>query len=150
MGIAKERRLKKEVERLTDLLETDVSSFLKVWNHRISGWLSEMQSTARRLRREKAEDANQTVEPENKAKKENENQTISGIWKRADELIKACGDKVEALVGNQTRGLLDAECARLVAQVYDPQLYRMLAHRQYTLKGKRKTRNRVLSDGERI
>lgn len=150
MGIAKERRLKKEVKRLTNLLEADVNLFLKVWNQRVTGWLLEMQSTARKLHTKNAEEANKIFGPENKCKEEKEPQTISGVLKRANELIKACGEKVESLVGNQTRGLLDAECAKLEAQIYEPRSYRMIAHRQYTLTGKRKTRSRVLTVRERI
>lgn len=149
MGKSSERRFKKEAKRLTELVEKDTSSFLKVWNCRIDRWLWEMCDIARQIQiKENTKETNQTASDKKLSKKKMEVQTISGIWKRADNLIRACGEKVEALIGSQTRNLLDAECARLIAQVYDPQLYRIIAYRQYTEKGK--TKNRVLSRSKRI
>lgn len=143
MGIANKRRFKKEVKRLAKLAEEDINSFLKVWNKRTSDWLEEMHKIAEKLRSEGTQEINQIITAKNAQKVKGETQTISKVWKRADDLIKACGEKVETLVGIQTRRLLDAECSKLIAQVYEPRTYRMTSayQRLQDLKAKRKNPN---------
>lgn len=142
MGRASERKLRKEARRLVQLVETDIGSFITAWNVRIDGWLREMRVVAARGGSEDSSISEDAAT--SRTRNSSEIETISGVCRRADKLIRACGASIETLVGTQTRDLLDAECARLIADVYEPRLYRVLAHAQYSLKGKPKNRIRVL------
>lgn len=132
MGNSGQRRFKKEVKTLKKLAEEDTGLFLKVWNKRVRGWLSDIHQIAADVRDTSDEKGNQR-----NAKRD---QLIGSVAARVENLIRECGERVETLVGQYTRGVIDAETAKMIAVVYEPRAYRMIAHRQYTPKGKRATR----------
>ncbi len=132
MGIAKQRRLRKAARRLNDLAKEDGELFEKVWDRRIGGWLREMHTVAR--------NENGSVSMVNgRGTSTDPNRfkvTVSGICRQADSLIRACGTNVEKIVGQRTRDLLDAEAASLIARLYEPRLFRLVAYNQYSIKNK--------------
>jgi hypothetical protein len=60
---------------------------------------------------------------------------IFEVLDQANNLLRACGKTVEALVGEETRSTLISECAKAVAGVYDRRLYRPVARRLYSKDG---------------
>jgi hypothetical protein len=120
-------RLRKTAKRFAALARTDAVRFHREWNRRVSGWLYEIHNRARYQGQGNEVSAWAENAKECELLEEEATQlAIFDLLDHANNLIAACGDDVEKLVGAQTRSLLSAECTKAVAGVYGRQLYRLV------------------------
>lgn len=115
MAKTAQRRRRGQVEFLISTARDDRRKFEHEWHKRVVSWLYEINRRGASLCSDAAEnsDADRVFE----------------VVEQADRLIADCG--IDNLVGAETRRILTKECCKVVARVYGPGMYRVVAHRWY-------------------
>lgn len=111
---ASQRRLRKIAKLYTELVRNDQERFLRAWDKRTQRWLADIQIRAALLRTQISKRTNNCMDRQDE---------IFEVLESANCLIAACGHSVNEMIGEQTRSILRAECAKAVASVYDRRLY---------------------------
>lgn len=131
MSKTSERRFRKLARGYADLVATgNVDKFRLAWEQRMRGWLYEIEQRMRQ-HQERAEPDVITTDETRRGMEHNPNPRIFDIFDSANRLLKACGEAVEQLVGDETRAVLSSECANAVACIYDKRLYQPLRKQLY-------------------
>jgi hypothetical protein len=108
MSKAARRRVKRQNEYLVKLSFHDPDRFEEAWVKRVESWMAEIRSRARSWRKGSIESR----------------LLLFGVADRADEIIRECSPEAQRRLRMETYGLLEAECARLVAECVDRRLFR--------------------------
>lgn len=126
MSKAAGKRIKRQYEYLVNLSFNESVRFDGAWEKRVDSWLDEIRARAR-------EWAKGDVERW---------RVLFDIPDRADAIMRGCSPAAQRRHRATTFALLEAECARLVAEAMDPRMFRTnamapewLEMRRYVAKG---------------
>ena len=114
MGKASDRRRRHRQAYLQNLAETDPAQFSLEWSKRVESWAGEIERNAGRLADTKCG-------------------RMPGVFKTVDyalEELSAIGGAAQALEGDATREVLDAECCKAISRTVDTRMYRLSNIRQ--------------------
>lgn len=109
MSKASERRNKRRIKYLLQLVETDSEKFSREWSKRLESWSNQTRRNAGTL-----------YPDDNNAEK-----SVFDIVDKAEEILKQCGQKAYELEAEATREILETECTKAVAQAVDHRLSRL-------------------------
>lgn len=109
MSKATRKRMRRRQQYLARLAENDPEKFRRQWAKRLESW----SNLARRQANLLVDLRRRPVAP------------CFQIARRAIEELAACGEAALALEGECTRAAMGSECAKAVAAVVDPRLYRL-------------------------
>lgn len=108
MSKAARRRARRQNEYLVKLSFHDPARFEEAWEKRVESWMAEIRTRAKDWRKGGIESRLLLFE----------------IVGRADAIIRECSPGARRKHRMDTHGLLEAECARLVAECVDRRLFR--------------------------
>ena len=117
MGRTARRKQHKRAKRLNHLAQTEAHRFCQEWQTRVAGWLQEIHHRARLLQSDAVASASA--------------ERIFDVLDCAKSALAILAPETRQLVLAETLDVLHNACARAVAQVYDPRLYRVIDHPTY-------------------